>query len=71
MDRLIRLPELTEITGLSRAELYRRSAQGKFPRARVLGPRSRGWLASEVQAWIESLEPAGPVRATPEGSGGR
>ena len=28
--------------------------QGRFPKPIALGPRSRGWLVSELDAWIEA-----------------
>ena len=58
LDRIIRLPELVEITGLSAATVYRLIAQGRFPRPVVLGRQARGWIASQIQAWFESLKPA-------------
>jgi prophage regulatory protein len=41
-------------TGLSKTTLHRRVVSGNFPRPIPLGsPRTVGWLASEVDAWIE------------------
>lgn len=59
MDRLIRMPELEVLTGLSRATIYRLIRQGAFPAAVELSANSRGWFASHVQSWQESLKPAG------------
>jgi prophage regulatory protein len=56
MDRVIRLPELIELTGLSTATVYRLVAQGQFPRPIRLTKSTVGWRASEVEAWIESRE---------------
>lgn len=60
LDRIVRLPELREITGLSRSSIYRMIDKGEFPRALILGPNSRGWRASAIAAWMDSLELAGP-----------
>jgi prophage regulatory protein len=71
VDRILRLPELMEVTGLSSATIYRRIAAGRFPRAVALGKNARGWKASAVTAWLESLEPVGPEagkgRVPPDG----
>jgi prophage regulatory protein len=61
LDRILRLPMLREITGLSGATLYRRIAEGTFPRPVKLGPNSVGWKASEVQEWMDSLPDTGPT----------
>ena len=63
LDRILRLPELLRLTGLSSATLYRWIADRRFPAPVKLGPNSVGWRASAVQAWIESLAPVG---ITPE-----
>jgi prophage regulatory protein len=60
LDRILRLPELLKITGLSSATIYRMIAKGTFPQAVVLGANSRGWRASSIRTWLESLEDAGP-----------
>lgn len=48
----LRLPQVRERTGYSRATIYSLMAQGKFPRAVALGARAVAWLDSEVTAWI-------------------
>lgn len=58
LDRIIRLPELLRITGLSTASVYRQMADGHFPRPVRLGKNAVGWRASAVFAWLESLEEA-------------
>ena len=55
-DRLLRLPNVMALTGLSPASLYkamaRPAAQGGFPQPVKLG-RASAWPESEVLAWIE------------------
>lgn len=54
LDRIIRLPELIQITGVSKSTTYRWCALGLFPRPVSLGPSSVGWRESEVQEWLKS-----------------
>jgi prophage regulatory protein len=53
-DRFLRLPDVSGVTGLSRATIYRKIAANDFPRPMSLGVRASGWLESEVQAWLAS-----------------
>lgn len=54
-DRLIRLPEVTKITSLSTAQIYRLMHEGSFPRQYRLSHRVSAWKESEVAAWIDRL----------------
>ncbi len=62
-NRVIRLPELAEMTGLSRATIYARmdpksrSYDPTFPPKMKLGGRASGWLLDEVSSWISNLSP--------------
>jgi prophage regulatory protein len=51
-ERLIRIAEVKNITGLSTASIYRRIAAKEFPRPVALGPMARAWPLTEVQRWI-------------------
>lgn len=57
MDRIIRKPELLQITGVSIATIYRWIADGHFPAPVRLGPNATGWRESAIQEWLESREP--------------
>jgi len=46
--RILRLPQVKAITGLSRSTLYSRVAAKSFPKQISLGGRAAGWLESEV-----------------------
>ena len=50
---ILRLPTVKAITGLSRSTIYLRMSEGSFPRQVNLGSRAVGWLASEIDHWIE------------------
>jgi prophage regulatory protein len=52
--RLLRRRQVESRTGLKRSTIYQRLAEGTFPKQIRLGPRSVGWLASEVEAWVQA-----------------
>ena len=54
-DRLIRLPEVIQITSLSRTQIYRLIAAGTFPKQRRLSHKVAAWKESEIAAWIDSV----------------
>ena len=55
-ERLIRIQEVKEMTGLSRSYIYALAAKGKFPRSLSLVPngQSVAWIHSEVSEWIDT-----------------
>ena len=54
MTRILRLPAVEDRTGLKKTTIYARIKAGKFPRpAAQLGPRSVGWLESDIEQWIQ------------------
>lgn len=53
--QILRLPAVKKRTGLSKSALYKRIAEGTFPKPVGLGSRAVGWPESQVDAWIESL----------------
>ena len=57
--RLIRLPEVRKMTGLSRTRIYELEREGRFPRRRKLSERACAWVAAEVQEWARSRPVAG------------
>jgi prophage regulatory protein len=50
--RLLRLPEVKHLTGLSKSTIYARIAEDSFPRQISLGARTVVWLESDIQNWI-------------------
>lgn len=50
--RILRYPEVFKRTGYHRTSLFKMEKVGKFPKRIPLGPKSVGWLESEVDAWI-------------------
>lgn len=55
-ERLVRLPEVLRLTGLSRTAVYKKP---DFPRPIKLGPRASAWRLSAVEAWIRARIEAG------------
>lgn len=50
--RILRLPEVSWATGLSRSTIYRLVRSGTFPQSVALTARTIGWRIDEVEAWI-------------------
>ncbi|TLX47333.1 transcriptional regulator [Pseudoalteromonas phenolica] len=50
--RLIKLSEVLNITGLSRATVYRFMSKDEFPKSVSLGANSVAWVEGEVEDWI-------------------
>ena len=57
-DRIVRIHDVTRLTGLSKATVYRLSREGKdhFPPSIRLGQNSIGWRLSAVEAWLRYRE---------------
>ncbi len=54
MSRFLRLADVKEKIGLSRATIYRFMECGTFPKPVRLGARAIGFLDSDIDAWIAS-----------------
>jgi prophage regulatory protein len=50
--RLIRLPQIIEITGMKKASIYLWMKEGRFPKPIRIGARSVGWVEKEVGDWV-------------------
>lgn len=53
-EAILRLPVVKARTGLSRTEIYRREAIGEFPKRVTIGPRSVGWVETEITCWVRA-----------------
>ena len=53
-DRFLRIQQVSDMSGLARATIYQRMKLGQFPAQVRLGPKSVAWLASDIQAWMQS-----------------
>lgn len=60
MRRILKRREVEEITGFSRSTIYDKLNYSStrydesFPKSIKLGSRAVGWVASELEAWLES-----------------
>ncbi|WP_258806575.1 AlpA family transcriptional regulator [Pseudidiomarina sp. CB1] len=55
-NRILRIHEVVERTGLSKSYVYALSAKGKFPKRIILvkGGKAVGWSEREIEQWISS-----------------
>ena len=51
--RFLRLPEVLQITGMSKTFIYDHINDGTFPRQIQLGSRTVVWNEQEVTKWME------------------
>ncbi|MEO8467902.1 MAG: AlpA family transcriptional regulator [Gammaproteobacteria bacterium] len=51
--RILRLPEVCQVTGLKRAMIYRLQQRKSFPQSVKITDHAVGWINAEVQAWLE------------------
>lgn len=54
-DRIVRMHEVCQITGLSSRTIQRKVANKTFPAKRQLSAHCIGWRLSDITAWLESL----------------
>lgn len=52
--RFLRLPEVTRAVGYQRTAIYEKIQSGEFPKPYPLGARAVGWLADDIESWIDS-----------------
>ena len=52
-DRLLRLPEVQQMTSLSRSTIYKLIGENRFPLGVQIATRRRGWLVSDISAFIK------------------
>lgn len=52
-NRILKLPEVIQKTGLSRSTIYAYKKEGIFPEPIKLGRRSVGWIEQDIEKWIE------------------
>lgn len=54
-EKLLRLPDVMDRSGLKRSTIYLRVRQGRFPRQIQLGdPHVVAWRETEITAWVNA-----------------
>ena len=51
IKKMYRLPEVMDMTGLSRSSIYLRISTNEFPKPVKLGRRAVGWPEDTIIAW--------------------
>ena len=57
--RILRRPDVEQLTGLSRSTIYAMMSDGTFPKPVRLSRRAVGWREADVAAWLDGLGPEG------------
>lgn len=52
--RFIRMPEVKNLTGLSKETIYRMIRAGEFPKIYKIGKAASAWNSEEVYEWLQS-----------------
>lgn len=60
-NRVIRLPAVIRMTGLSRSTIYLHMSKGFFPQSVSLGERAVGWVESQIDQWLDERIAASKV----------
>ena len=58
MEKLLRLKQVLDVTGLGKSAIYDNIARGLFPAPVRIGERAVAWPQSKVQDWIARRPPA-------------
>ncbi|MBB3996046.1 prophage regulatory protein [Sulfitobacter undariae] len=56
VDKIRRLPQVVEYSGLSSSTIYEQIAEGTFPKPIRIGKRAVGWTESSLTAWVASKQ---------------
>lgn len=52
--RLLRIPDVIDMTGMPRSTIYLKMKNKEFPQQVNIGARSVAWVESEILDWIKS-----------------
>jgi prophage regulatory protein len=53
MERLLRLPDVRDLTCRSTSRIYADMAAGTFPKPIKIGVRAVAWRESELRGWLD------------------
>ena len=54
--RIVRRDEVSKLTGLARATIYKKVKERSFPAPVRLGARSVGWRLTDIDTWLHAPE---------------
>lgn len=57
-NRCVRTRQVCEMTGMSRASVYRKIADGTFPKSFKIGESMSAWRVATIEQWIADRERA-------------
>jgi prophage regulatory protein len=60
LDRILRIDEVLAVAGISASTVWREVAAGRFPGPVPISKRGKGWLASDIRAWLASRQVTSP-----------
>jgi len=70
--RLLRLPQVVKLTGLSKSTIWRQERKRKFPSRRKISDHLVAWVEQEIDDWIKHCQKLtrsdSDVEAAQEGS---
>lgn len=52
--RLLKMPEVTAITGIRRSQIYALVSEGTFPPPVKIGHQAVAWVDAEIQVWVRA-----------------
>ena len=64
-EAVLRLPEVLGLVGLSRASVYAKVAERRFPSPIKLTAHASGWRVGDIRAWL--ADPTGWPRSNDNG----
>jgi len=60
MQKILRLKDVVQVTGLGRSTIYYLIRDLQFPKPLRISARASGWLADDIETWIESKKTTRP-----------
>ena len=57
--KLIRLPEVIDLTGVGRSTIYKLKKKGQFPQSVKIGPHAVAWYLDEILEYINTRPRSG------------
>jgi prophage regulatory protein len=61
-DKLLRLPDVTALTGCSKSTIYALMKKGEFPKSISITSRMSAWSESSVLTWVQARINEGAVQ---------